>query len=154
MKIKTCKHEAHNSNFSQRLKWALEKIQEKKLRITNPRKEILAILAESRKPLSSDEVFKLLKKGKSDLVTVYRSLTTMEELGILRKHDLGDSVRRYELAQEEHHHHHYIHCRSCGSVEAFEGCAFEQVIYKSLKNKGYQHIQHNLDVQAICSACA
>lgn len=152
MKVKACRHEAHEKKAGLRLNRALESVRALRLRLTGQRRSILAILAQAAKPLSSDEIFARLKKGSGDLVTVYRSLTTMEGAGLLRRYDLGDGTRRYELA-EEGHHHHYVHCRGCGSVEAFEGCEFEEGLLRALAKKGYQRIQHSLDVQALCAAC-
>ena len=153
MKVKACHHDTHHLPAKERFDWALGKLRELQLRVTNPRKDILSVLTRSERPLSSEDIFSQLKKGSSDLVTVYRNLTALEEFNLLRRHDLGDGVRRYELAQEQNHHHHYIRCRDCGSVEAFEGCQFEKAILKLLERKGYKMIQHNLDVQALCSAC-
>jgi Fur family ferric uptake transcriptional regulator len=152
MKVKVCPHQTHSSPFKERVDKALNFIRERKIRVTNPRKEILNVLAKATRPMSSDEVFSNLKKGSSDLVTVYRSLTTLEEIGLLRRHDLGDTVRRYELS-EGNHHHHYVRCKSCGTVEAFEGCEFENKLSKTLSKKGYHMIQHSLDVMALCSSC-
>lgn len=50
------------------------------------------------------------------LVTVYRTLDLLGELGLVRRLDLGDGPR-YELA--ENHHHHLI-CESCGDISEFE----------------------------------
>lgn len=152
MHVKTCKHEAHRSSARRRLDWGLTQLRELHLRVTGPRKEILGVLAEAAKPLSSEEVFSSLRKG-NDLVTVYRSLATMEEAGLLSRYELGDGVRRYELSEADPHHHHYIRCRGCGALEAFDGCDFESAIARSLAQRGYQMIRHTLDVQALCRAC-
>lgn len=152
MKVKGCSHETHRHSRATRLENALAGLKERGVRVTGPRREILRVLAGVSKPLSSDEVFAALKKGAGDLVTVYRSLATLEEIGLLRRHELGDSVRRYELA-EDGHHHHYVRCRGCGNVEAFGGCEFEGALARSLGRRGYQMIQHNLDVLALCKTC-
>lgn len=150
MKVKSCKHDSHKN--SDKVEAVLTQLRAKGIRVTNPRKEILAVLAKTTKPLSSEEVFAGLK-SKGDLVTVYRSLTTMEELGLLSRYDFGDGIRRYELLNEKHHHH-YIRCRGCGDVEPFEGCEFEDKLFKALERKGYKMVQHTLDVQALCGKCA
>lgn len=152
MKVKSCSHETHRSSFKERVEKALSFIRERKIKVTNPRKDILTVLAKATRPMSSDDIFAALPKGSSDLVTVYRSLSTLEEIGLLRRHDLGDSLRRYELSEDQHHHH-YIRCKSCGTVEAFEGCEFENNLSKTLSKKGYHMIQHSLDVMALCSRC-
>ncbi|MGE3262935.1 MAG: Fur family transcriptional regulator [Bacteriovoracia bacterium] len=154
MKVKPCKHHAHDEPAMKRLDWAIGQIREKSLRVTTQRKNMLAALLKSDRPLSAEEVFDRLKKGTSDLTTVFRSLGDLEAAGLLRRHEFGDGLRRYEVVQEKGHHHHFIHCRSCGNVEAFDGCDFEKVLSKSLERRGYKKIQHNLEVMALCSACA
>lgn len=153
MKVKTCQHSAHRAPSHRRYEWALAQAKKKSFRLTGPRKAILSSLAAAKQPLSSEEVFAGLKKGSSDLVTVYRALSALEEIGLLRRHDFGDGIRRYELTDERDHHHHFIRCRGCGNVEAFGGCEFEAVISRALERKGYRMIHHSLDVQALCSTC-
>lgn len=153
MKVKPCKHSAHEEPHQETLDSALEQLRSKGLRVTPQRRQMLAALIKSHKPLSADELFQHLPKGSSDQATVFRSLSGMEEAGILQKQELGDGIRRYEVA-EKSHHHHYIHCRSCGAVEAFDGCVFDKSLSRSLARKGYQKIQHNLEVMALCSSCA
>jgi Fur family ferric uptake transcriptional regulator len=154
MKVKGCKHHAHDEPAPKQLDWAIGQIRERGLRVTPQRRDMLAALLKSERPLSAEEVFGRLKKGTSDLATVFRSLGNLEEIGLLRRHEFGDGVRRYEVTQEKEHHHHFVHCRSCGNIEAFDGCDFEKVLSRVLERRGYKKIQHNLEVQALCSACA
>lgn len=154
MKLKPCHHQTHNEPTADRLEWAIGQIREKGMRVTSQRTDILAVLLKSHAPLSAEEIYSHLKKGTSDLATVFRSVGSLEEIGILQRHDLGDNIRRYEVSLEKNHHHHFIHCRSCGNVEAFDGCDFEKVLSKTLAKKGYQNIQHSLEVKALCSKCA
>lgn len=153
MKVKACKHHSHEESLTERLASSLEKIRRSGLRVTSQRKDILSELLKSERPLSAEEVFSRQKKGSSDLATVFRSLAGMEEAGILQRHDLGDNIRRYEVNSENHHHHHFVRCRSCGSIEAFEGCNFERILEKLLGDKGYTQLQHTLEVLAVCPAC-
>ncbi len=154
MKVKPCKHHAHEEPASKQLDWAVAQIRARGLRVTLQRRDMLATLLKSDRPLSAEEVFSRLKKGTSDQATVFRSLGNLEEVGLLRRHEFGDGVRRYEVTQEKGHHHHFVHCRSCGSVEAFDGCDFEKVLSRTLERRGYKKIQHNLEVQAVCGNCA
>jgi Fur family ferric uptake transcriptional regulator len=152
MQIHHCEHESHKTKNDSKVETLLSRMRERKIRITGPRREIVAVLARAKQPLSSEEIFGLLKKGSTDLVTVYRSLALLEESGVLRRSDFGDGVRRFEVSASSHHHH-YVRCRSCGSLEAIGDCSFEQTIARILKKKGYQDVRHSLDVLAICNSC-
>lgn len=148
MKVHACQNHAHRRPARERLAESLAALKESHIRVTEPRRKILAALVAAERPLSSEEIF---KKTGCDLVTIYRSLAAMERAALVRRQDLGDQVRRYELADT--HHHHYVRCRSCGSVEAFDGCDLDTSLAARLSRRGYTGIHHQLDVLALCERC-
>src|SRR4051794_32367529 len=100
---------------------ALQTLRENGQRITAPRRAILTLLASEHGPFTAEEMHQRLDKGECDLVTVYRALTAMEELDIVRRCDFGDGTYRYEFNTVDHHHHHII-CRSCRDVQIIDVC--------------------------------
>lgn len=82
------------------------------------------------------------------LVTVYRTLDLLSELGLVRRMDLGDRPR-YEIA--ERHHHHLI-CESCGLISEFEDCPLDQRVL-SRTSPGFQVTAHSLEVYGHCAGC-
>ncbi len=80
------------------------------------------------------------------LVTVYRTLGLLSELGIIRRLDLGDGAR-YELAQD----HHHMVCESCGDVSEFEECPIdpERLPFRD----EFEVRSHSLEVYGRCAAC-
>lgn len=83
------------------------------------------------------------------LVTVYRTLDLLSELGLVRRMDLGDDRPRYEIA--ERHHHHLI-CESCGLISEFEDCPLDQRVL-SETSPGFQVTAHSLEVYGQCAEC-
>ncbi len=81
------------------------------------------------------------------LVTVYRTLDLLGELGIVRRLDLGDGAR-YELA--ENHHHHVI-CESCGDISEFEECPLDPG--RLSFGNGFEVRSHSIEVYGRCAAC-
>ncbi len=81
------------------------------------------------------------------LVTVYRTLSLLDELGIVRRLDLGDGAR-YELAED--HHHHMI-CESCGDISEFEECPIDD---GPLGDLDFEISSHSLEVYGRCAVCA
>lgn len=81
------------------------------------------------------------------MVTVYRTLDLLSELGALRRLDLGDGPR-YELA--EAHHHHLI-CESCGSISEFEDCPLDPERLEV--GGGFEVSSHSLEVYGNCARC-
>src|SRR5688572_28809140 len=81
------------------------------------------------------------------LVTVYRALDLLSELGLVRRLDLGDGPR-YELAED---HHHHLICEGCGGITEFERCPVE---LQGLPQLGDFEVRaHSLEVYGTCAAC-
>ena len=82
------------------------------------------------------------------LVTLYRTLGLLDELGIVRRLDLGDGTR-YELAED--HHHHMI-CESCGDISEFEECPLDPERV-SLGSSEFEVRSHSIEVYGQCAEC-
>ena len=82
------------------------------------------------------------------LVTLYRALDLLGELGIVRRLDLGDGAR-YELARD--HHHHMI-CESCGDISEFDECPLDPELLPA-KSADFEIRAHSLEVYGRCGAC-
>lgn len=82
------------------------------------------------------------------LVTVYRTLDLLSELGLVRRLDLGDRPR-YELAED---HHHHLICEDCGNVTEFEQCPLDLRLLPELGD-GFEVRSHSLEVFGRCSSC-
>ena len=80
------------------------------------------------------------------LVTVYRTLDLLSEVGAVRRLDLGDGPR-YELAED---HHHHLICESCGDVSEFERCPLD---LGSLRVMDFEVSSHTLEIYGRCGAC-
>ena len=80
------------------------------------------------------------------LVTVYRTLDLLSEIGAVRRLDLGDGPR-YELA--ENHHHHLV-CESCGAVSEFEECPLD---LRRLQHVDFEVASHSLEIYGRCVVC-
>ncbi len=82
------------------------------------------------------------------IVTVYRTLGLLDELGIVRRLDFGGGPR-YELA--ENHHHHMI-CESCGDVSEFEECPLDPARLL-LEDPRFEVRSHSLEIYGRCAEC-
>ena len=80
------------------------------------------------------------------LVTIYRTLDLLSEIGAVRRLELGDGLR-YELAED--HHHHMI-CESCGEVSEFEECPIDPWLLRRLN---FEVSSHSLEVYGRCAGC-
>ena len=80
------------------------------------------------------------------LVTIYRTLDLLSEIGAVRRLDLGDGPR-YELAED---HHHHLICESCGGVSEFERCPLE---LRRLRGVDFEISSHTLEIYGRCADC-
>lgn len=120
---------------------------------TSSRLAILRAFQKAKKPLSAQGVIELVPRT-IDQATVYRTLRSFKEKGILRPVDLRHNHAHYDLATLDHHHH--IICLRCGRIEnvPHHGVeAMERSIAQSSRH--FAEIrQHALEFYGICKACA
>ena len=130
-----------------------ELLKDKGYKITPARLAILGLFAKSKKPIDADNVYRKLASKNFDQATVYRTITSFEKSGILRKVDLRKDSTHYELAEE---HHHHIVCTNCEIVEDFEDKEIEKVLRRivgtSSKFKSIK--EHSLELFGLCRTCA
>jgi Fur family transcriptional regulator, ferric uptake regulator len=142
----------HGHDHGAQYKEAMDRLRKAGLRITEPRQALLRVLIEEHGPFTMDELFKRLKKGTCDLVTMYRSLPALEDAGVVRRCDFGDGNVRYEFNETGPCQHHHIICRKCRKVETLEVCIID-ALDRLVKEKGYSHVSHSLEFFGVCPAC-
>jgi Fur family transcriptional regulator, ferric uptake regulator len=128
-------------------------LKEHNLRTTSCREEILGTFLDRRVALSHGDIEGLLG-DRFDRVTIYRTLKTFLEKGIIHK-VLDDEGVRYAMCQDhcsEHDHHHdHIHfkCTECGQTNCLETVHIPAVQLP----EGYRAHELNLLIQGQCPAC-
>jgi Fur family ferric uptake transcriptional regulator len=94
-------------------------LRQAKLRRTPMRVWVIDVLQAAKAPLSAGEILAGLPVG-SDLVTVYRTLTTFANKKIVHRVHSDENVWLFALGDAEkstqHRHPHFV-CESCGKVE-------------------------------------
>ena len=122
-------------------------------RITSQRRVMVREILKFTTPFTAEELYVNLNSSlKIDLATIYRSLATFVELGILTTIDFSDGVQRYEFCLGRDHHHHHIVCTECKKIEVVDACIVASQ-NKLLEKMGYTHIQHKLEFFGICNDC-
>jgi Fur family ferric uptake transcriptional regulator len=87
------------------------------LRATPSRLAVLDIVRATEAPVSHGEVADRLASQAWDRATIYRNLTDLAEVGLLRRTDVGDHVWRFEAIEHEASAHPHFVCTECGTVE-------------------------------------
>jgi Fur family ferric uptake transcriptional regulator len=120
---------------------------------TPSRLAILEVFQKAKEPLSAQGIIGLLSRN-VDQATIYRTLKSLKEKGIIKQIDLRHNHAHYELTDIADHHH--LICLSCGKIENVEHHNVEAMERTILQNaKHFAEIkQHTLEFYGICKACA
>jgi Fur family ferric uptake transcriptional regulator len=124
-------------------------------RMTRTRQAVLALLERTRQPLSATEIFDRLHQEKVsiDLVTVYRTLHVLKDLGLIVQLDLHqEGLSRYELKEGRKHHHH-IRCQICGHIVDLLLCPLKKVTKLIEQQTQFTVDDHTLEFTGLCPEC-
>lgn len=122
--------------------------------MTRPRHAILSVLERTHHPLSAGEIHTSLRQEKLsiDLVTVYRTLSTFQKLGLVSRVEFQEGQFRYELCHGRDHHHH-IRCVSCGQIADLMLCPLKKLIRAAQQQTRFLVEGHALELFGRCPAC-
>jgi Fur family transcriptional regulator, ferric uptake regulator len=134
-----------------RLEVALLRVKNAGLKLTSARKQIIAFLTSSHGPFTIEEIHEGLAVSDCNLVTVYRTLASLEESGLVRKYEIGDRVARFEYLCDEHPHHHLI-CSNCKKIEVLEADLLSGIKRLAAK-KGFRRLNASVDLFGLCDDC-
>lgn len=88
-----------------------------------------------------------------DRASVYRTVALFEELGIIKRLQIGWKYK-LELSDTFHYHHHHISCVNCGTIVPLrEDTTIEAVITALSKEYGFAPTDHQLEIQGLCAQC-
>lgn len=139
-------------------KQALELIEKSAYRVTRTRQLIVQTVFKLKAPFSANDIVTALASKKRthavDLVTIYRNLPVLEQVGVICRSDFSDDMTRYMISHPGHnHHHHHIICRTCQKVEPIDFCILEGQ-EQILSRLGFKDIRHRLEFSAVCRMCS
>lgn len=130
-----------------------ERIRAAGLRSTAARIAVLEVLDAATAPLSHQDLVERLGPEGWDRATLYRNLTDLAEVGMLRRVDHGDHVWRYERAEPHQGEHPHFVCTSCGDVSCIPEVSVDLPasadVPRSVRARKVQ-----VQIQGECDACA
>jgi Fur family ferric uptake transcriptional regulator len=125
------------------------------LSVTGSRKSILELFIRSNGALEHSDIEKMAGE-KLDRVTVYRTLQSFMEKGIIHTIPTTDNSIRYALCKDDcsqgHHHDNHVHfvCKNCGITTCIESVIVPDVQLP----KGFRPLDKQMIVSGICENCA
>ena len=124
------------------------------LSVTDSRKKILELFQEQNKALAHSDIEK--KAGeKFDRVTVYRTLQTFVEKGIIHTIPTADNSILYALCKDDcttgHHHDNHVHfiCDHCGTTYCLDSVVTPEVKLP----QGFRPTEINVVAKGVCGKC-
>jgi Fur family transcriptional regulator, ferric uptake regulator len=122
--------------------------------ITDSRVQILDLFYSQDGALAHADIEKKTGDG-IDRVTIYRTLQTFEEKGIIHTIPTADNSVKYALCKEQcaegHHHDNHVHfiCDDCGKTT----CLDDVLVPEVKLPKDFEPHQSNMVVNGICGEC-
>ena len=115
------------------------------LKMTGQRRVILQVLGTAEDHPSVEDVYDRAKALDSSIsiATVYRTLSLLDELELVVRHEFQEGYSRYEVNSE--HHHHLVDLET-GQVVEFQNEELEKLKEKIAHELGYELIDHRLEL--------
>ena len=133
------------------------RLAENDIRYTSGRRSVVASIQMSSGPRSAAELADDTRTA-VPVSSLYRTLATLEEADVLKKHHGPNGVGRYELAEWLTGHHHHVVCVSCGAIEDIDVPHPAEVELHAIVDylgaqAGFRVLDHVLEVEGVCQRC-
>lgn len=131
----------------------LVQLNEQGYRLTDARRAVVEIMAQSTHALTPIEIFDEARSTHPalGLVTVYRTLEALEEQGLIQRVHQPQGCQAFITAPAGHQH--LLLCRQCGEAAIFEGDDLEMLIKSIARKTGFQITDHWLQLFGLCPNC-
>ena len=122
-------------------------------RVTTPRQAVVNVIASANRIQNAMEVYLEARTfcAGLGLVTVYRTIEKLEELGLVQRVHLSNGCHSYIASAEGHQH--LLICSKCNRAEYFSGDDLNPLIGDLGEKRGYLINDHWLQLSGICVEC-
>lgn len=131
----------------------LDSLQKHGYRITSSRRAVVQALVKTDQSLTAADLYQRsrAKHKRLGLVSVYRTLDKLEELGLVQRVHRPDGCHAYISALQGHQH--LLLCESCGRVEVFKGDDLKDFTHRLEGESGFEIHEHWLQFFGLCQEC-
>lgn len=122
------------------------------LRMTPQRLEIYRELAQASDHPSTEQLHQRLhdRMPTLSLDTIYRTLSTFVQYGLVNRVETVESQARFEVAHARHHH---LICESCKKIIDFDWAPIEQLDLPEEVRQWGKVYSKNVVIYGICKEC-
>jgi Fur family ferric uptake transcriptional regulator len=123
-------------------------------KLTPQRRAILHVIKSSPDHLTPAAIHEAVNREAPGigLVTIYRTLNILAELGLICEIHTAGQGRSYLLRRPKEHHHHLV-CSGCGKVVDFTGCDLGRMEARLARDTGFTIEAHLLEFLGLCPRC-
>ena len=120
---------------------------------TKNRVLILKILFNSNGPISQEQIATQSGSEHFDKVTIYRTLESLVNAGLIHKAFINKRASHYELAHKctEHQCHPHFTCTNCGSTHCLTDVSLPMA---KTNHKGFVINRQQVHLEGLCPACS
>ena len=130
-----------------------KQLRERGFRLTPQRLMILEAVSTEKGHVTAEAIHEVVADQYPDmsLSTVYRTLETLRDLGLVTQTDLGTGRIEYHYAEEAHHHH--LVCRKCGTASEIDDTFMGSLSAMLLDSYGFRPEITHFAIFGVCAAC-
>ena len=143
------------SNYDEVLQNFKQLLRSNNLKQTKQRELILETIYNNNGHFTPEDIYNLIKESSPDIklgiATIYRTLTLLEEAGIVSSISFGAQGKKYEFGLKEHHDH--LVCTQCGKIEEFMDDFIEKRQELIAKQHNLKMTGHIMKIVGICETC-
>jgi Fur family ferric uptake transcriptional regulator len=128
-------------------------LKDARLYCTEARVAILQVLMQAARPLRQDQITERLTLRIMNKVTVYRTLESLIEVGLVHRAFTYERAGYFELADHctEHQCHPHFTCTSCGVTT----CLMDVLLpMAKVSQKGFIVNRQQVRLEGLCPTCA
>lgn len=122
-------------------------------KLTPQRKALIQVITATQDHLTPATIYEKMRHVHPNigLVTIYRTLEILTELGLICEVHAGGNCRSYIIGAPQHHHH--LICSSCGIVVNFTGHYLSTLEQDLSRESGFRIDGHLLEFVGLCQTC-
>jgi len=123
-------------------------------KLTPQRQAVLKVIVGTQEHLTPAALYDRVRQVQPSvgLVTIYRTLDILTELGLLCRVHTEGNCQNYLIRRPSEHHHHII-CSGCGMVTDFTDCDLSELEQRLSTETGFEMEGHLLEFHGLCRNC-
>ncbi len=122
-------------------------------KVTPQRMLILTTVRHASQHVTASAILEQVRRSYPyvDPSTVYRTLASARELGIVSETNMGSGDNQFEWVGKDRHHH--LICRSCGSVISLDNSYLDGLAAALFDEIGFQADLGHFAIFGLCCGC-